>query len=90
MSLRDVERLEVVPLGLDLGSELHLVAERLEDRLDLPPHLGQHVDVTAAQRRAWERDVDGLGLGQVGEPRGLQLRAPGRQRGLDGSLGLVR
>src|SRR5207237_658490 len=85
----DVERFEVVPLGLDLGSELDLITERLEHGLDLPANLGQDVDVAAAQRRTWKSYVDRLGLGEVGHTRGVELRAPGSQRGLDVALGFV-
>src|SRR5579864_208755 len=85
----DVEGLEVVPLGLDLRPELDLVAEALQHRLDLAPHLGQDVDVAAAQRRTGERDVDGLCLGDVRQPRRLELGAACGQAGLDGPLGLV-
>src|SRR5207237_9693883 len=41
MAGSDVERLEVVPLGFDLRSELDLVAERLAHGLDLASNLGQ-------------------------------------------------
>src|SRR5439155_18993033 len=46
----EVQRLEVVPLSLNLGPELDLVAERLEHGLDLPADLRQDVDVAAAER----------------------------------------
>ena len=80
MAGRDVEGLEVVPLGLDLGAELDLVAQRLEHCLDLPLHLREHVDVATTGGRAWKRDVDRLGLGDVGQPRVLELLTLGSQR----------
>src|SRR6266849_865740 len=89
MAGRDVERLEVVPLGLDLRAELDLVAQRFEHRLDLALHLGEHVDVAATDRRAWKRDVDRLRLGDVRQSRLIELVTLGRQRSLDDALGLV-
>ena len=85
----DVEGFEVVPLGLDLGPELDLVAERLQHRLDLATHLREDVDVPAVERWTGERDVDGLGLGEVGQARLFELGAPSREPGLDCVLGLV-
>src|SRR5205814_870988 len=59
MPRRDVQRLEVEPLGLDLGSELDLVPKGFEHSFDLAAHLGQDVDVATAQRLAGEgRRVD--------------------------------
>src|SRR5260370_20300025 len=75
MAGRDVEGLEVVPLGLDLRAELDLIPERLEDRFDLALHLCKHVDVATTDRRAGKRDVDRLRLGDVGQPRLLLLMA---------------
>src|SRR6266851_4222023 len=89
MAGRDVERLDVVPLGLDLRAELDLVAQRFEHCLDLALHLREHVDVAAADRRAWKRDVDRLRFGDLGQPRFLELVPLGRQRRLDRALGLV-
>src|SRR6266478_1028434 len=89
MAGRDVEGFEVVPLGLDLRAELDLIAERLEDSFDLALHLREHVDVAATDRRAGKRDVDRLRLGDVGQPRLLELVTLGRQRCLDDALGLV-
>src|SRR5713101_916747 len=71
----DVEGLEVVPLGLDLRPELDLVAQGFEHGLDLALHLREDVDVSATQRRAWERDVDRLRFGDVGQPRVLEFDA---------------
>jgi hypothetical protein len=52
----------------------------LEDRLELAPHLAQHVHMAAAQGRGRERDVDGLGLADVGQPGCLVLGAARGQR----------
>src|SRR3984893_2177119 len=90
MAGRDVERFEVVPLGLDLGAELDVVAEALEDSLDLPLHLREHVDVPASERWTGERDVDCLGLGDVREACPLELGAPRGKGDLDRAFGLVR
>src|ERR1035437_9745948 len=54
MARGDVPGFEVVPLGLDLGPQLDLVAEALQPRLDLPLHLREHVDVPAPKRWTWE------------------------------------
>src|SRR3984893_19598949 len=90
MAGRDVQRFEVVPLRLHLSPELDLIAKALEHGLDLPPHLRQDVDVTAAKGWTGQGDVDGLCLGDVCEPRSFKLGAPVREPGLDRTLGLVR
>ena len=87
---REVESLEVVPLGLHLGPKLDLVAEALEHGLDLPAYLGENVYVPPAEWRSREGDVDGLGLGDVCQPRALDLCSPRRQSRFDGLLRLVR
>src|SRR5207237_8006344 len=46
-------------------------------------------ELAAVQRRTWKTYVDRLGLGEVGHTRGVELRAPGSQRGLDVALGFV-
>ncbi len=89
MALGEVEGLEVVPLGLDLGAELDLVAEALEHGLDLAPDLGEDMNVAASERRPGKRDVDRLRLGDIGQPRTLELRAPRCERRFDGLLGLI-
>jgi len=43
MARREVEGFEVVPLGLDLGTKLDLVAEAFEHCLDLAPDLREDV-----------------------------------------------
>ena len=43
MVRREVQRLEVEPVGLDVGSVRDLVAEREERPLHPPPHDGQRV-----------------------------------------------
>src|SRR5438445_644576 len=81
--------LEVVPLGLDLGTELDLIPKRLEHGLDLTPNLRQDVDMSSHERRARKGDVDRLGLSKIGETRCFELGAHGRERSLNRSLGLV-
>src|SRR5579859_5852069 len=89
MADREVEGLEVVPLGLDLGALLDLVPEAFEHRLDLAAHAGEDVDVAPAQGRPREGDVDRLGLGDLGQARGLELLPAGGERRLDRALRVV-
>ena len=49
---REVQRLEVVPVVLDLGAFGDLVAEADEHVLELAPALGDEVQVAAARGRA--------------------------------------
>ncbi len=58
MGRRDVERLEVVPVVLDLGALGDPVAEPDEDVLELAPHLRHEVQVPEAPSVAPEREVD--------------------------------
>ena len=67
MALGEVQRAEVVPLGLDLGALRHREAHADEDVLEPLPGLGDEVGVTQAAR--------GHDLGEV-EPFGLELRGP--------------
>src|SRR5439155_677091 len=89
VSLRQVERLEVVPIVLDLRSFLDRVSDTREDDLELLAHLAQHVRMAALERGARESDVDLLGLADVRQTRGLVLRASRRQRCLHRPLRLV-
>ena len=62
VSARQVESLEVVPVGLDLGTDLDVVAQGLHHRLYLP--LDRREDVQAPEPRWGSRkgDVDRLGV----------------------------
>src|SRR5207249_1440764 len=79
MALRQVEGLEVVPVGFDLRTFLDCVADAREDDLQLVSHLAQHMDVPTRQRWCREGDIYGLGLRDVGELRRLLLSTPGLQ-----------
>ena len=85
---RDRQRLEVVPVGLDLGAGRHLVAELGEDGRDLPPHLGEEVKVPLGERAPRQGGVDLaeeiLPANEVPKARQRLLRL-----GLDGVLGGV-
>ena len=70
---RDVERLEVVPVVLDLGSLGDAVPEPDEDVLELPLHLRDEVEVAPAGAVAAGGEVDPLA-------RGGRRRAPPRPR----------
>ena len=77
---REVERVEVVPLGLDLRSLGHLVAHADED-VDQP--LGQRRDRVPGAGRVpvpRQRDVDGLVDQDPAVPVGLQLGLPAAER----------
>ena len=52
MRERLVERVEVVPDGLDLTAVDDLVAEPEEDVLDLTPDLRERMEPAAAERRS--------------------------------------
>ena len=58
---RDVERLEVVPVVLDLGAADHAESERGEDADDLAFDEGERVQRSGPRRAAGERDVDRVG-----------------------------
>ena len=89
MVLRVVQRGEVVPVGLDLGTVGDVEADRAEDRLDPLPGADDRVDAAAAAAAAGQRDVERL----LGEPRSSlrarQLGAPALERLLDALLGGV-
>ena len=57
---REVERLEVVPVGLDVGPVRHLVAERAEGVLDPAADDRQRVETSHGRDARRERHVDGL------------------------------
>src|SRR5437660_3866724 len=89
MALRQVEGLEVVPVGFDLRTFLDGVADAGEDHLQLVSHLAQNMDVPTWQRSCREGDIHGLGLRDVGELRRLLLGTPGLQGRLHSSARLV-
>src|SRR5919109_3381008 len=64
----DVEGLEVVPVGLDLGALGDAVAQADEDVDDLVGGAGDRVDGAAGWHAAGEGDVQALGLQQGGVP----------------------
>jgi len=81
MRQRLVERVEVVPDGLDLTAVDDLVAEPQEDVFDLPDDLRQRMQAATSQRRPGQRDVERLvELGQLGP---LELGLPSVERGLE-------
>ena len=59
---REVQRLEVEPVGLDVGPVRDLVAEREERRLHATPHDRQRMQPPDARGARRERHVDGEGL----------------------------
>src|SRR6266700_1996271 len=72
---REVQRLEVVPVGLDLGPLGDAVAEADEDVDDLVGGAADRVDRPAGWDAAGQGDVDALGLQQRGGEGGLQVGA---------------
>ena len=58
---RHVERREVVPLGLDLGTLGNLIAHAEEDPLELLPDLGDEVRVAGALAREDFGEIEALG-----------------------------
>jgi hypothetical protein len=86
---RRVERVEVVPLGLDPGTGAHLEAEAVEDRLDLAPHERQRVQRAERLAARRQRDVDDAR--QVGgQARLVEGGESFGDRALDARLGAVR
>ncbi len=85
---RDVEGLEVVPVVLDLGARLDVVAHAQEDLLDPPAHDVDRVLGAAHDRDSREGDVDR----SCGHRRGvtLHLDLAGLLHLDHGSCGLLR
>ena len=78
---RHVEGLEVVPVGLDIGSLGDLEAEPDEHVLESLPRLGDHMGMAASRAGEHLREVDSLGcqLQQRARPRPARVvagRAP--------------
>ena len=70
MVLRIVQRGEVVPVGLDLGTVGHIEADRAEDLLDALPGADHRMDTARRASPAGQRDIECF----FGQAR-LQLRA---------------
>jgi hypothetical protein len=87
--LGEVQRLEVVPVGLDLGALRDPVAQAEEDVDRLVDGAVDGVDLAARGDPARQGDVDALGLQQGGVPGRLQLGAAGGHCPLQGGTGLV-
>ena len=87
--LGEVQRVEVEPLRLELGTLRHLPAHRHEDVLDLRHHRGDRMSGTGRAPVVGQGDVDGL-LGQhPGIPLGDQFGLAGRDGIVDPSAGLA-
>jgi hypothetical protein len=80
-----VEGFEVVPVGLDLGTFGHLVAQGEEDLLQFPLHLGDGVEVAPFGVAGGQGEIEPVD--QLGGRRAHHL-APVGQHG--GDLGPVR
>src|SRR5437762_13167253 len=95
MIARDVQRLEVVRVGLDLGPFGDGEAEAGEDRDDLLAHARERVQAAARRPAAGQREIGALALAlaaALGGARGvqtpleqlLQLRSEERRVGKGG------
>ncbi len=89
MVLRRVQRGEVEPVVLDLGTVGDVEAHRAEDRLDALHRARDRVQAAGAALAAGQRDVQRLGLELLVEFRVRQRLAARGQRGLDALLELV-
>ena len=76
---RDVERLEVVPVVLDLGALGDAVAQAHEDVLELALHLGDEVEVPARAAVAAEGEVEPVALRRLRGLGGRELGPAGRR-----------
>ena len=86
---RDVERREVVVVGLDLGTLDHPVAHPDEEVLDLSTGLGQQVQMAGLEWIAGQRDVDALGPEPLLERPAAERVPPLRDLGLQRAAHLV-
>ena len=84
-----VERLEVVVVGLDLGTLGDLVAHADEDVLDLAARRSDQVQVAQRERTTRQRDVDAVAFERPDQFVGLELRQPRLERRLEFSLDKV-
>ena len=83
MTVREVERVEVVTSRLDLAAVDDRVAEAEEDVLELAADLGDQVEMPATDRRTRHRHVDAL-LGESAVELGaLETRRTRVDRGLE-------
>src|SRR3989441_974822 len=89
MPRRNVERLEVVVIPLDLGPFDCLEPERREDARDLPHRLGDRVEPSDAHATRRERHVLALAAQLARQPRLPPGGAPIVERTLDALLRLV-
>ena len=85
MVRREVQRLEVVPVVLDLGAIDALVAEPREDRRDALQRPGDRMDAAALAIAAGQRNVDRLG-GKPAVELGLFQHGPARRQRVDEAL----
>ena len=90
MVRRDVERVEVVPLVLDLGSLDDAVAHAGEDVDDLGLDDRERVERTAPERPSRQRDVDAVGLEALRLAALLQFGAAPLESGSQLGKRLVR
>ena len=88
---REVERLEVVPVALDLGALRHLVAQPDEDVFQLPPDQRDGMAVAAHVLTRAEREVEAIAggrdrgrLGVEHLPARRATPTPMQRRGRDG------
>ena len=84
-----VECLEVVVVGLDLGTLGHLVAHADEDVLYLAPRRGDQVQMAQGQRAAGQGDVDAVTFERTRELVGFQGHPPGFESRLEFALDQV-
>ena len=92
MPVGDVERLEVVPGALDLGSFGHRVSHADEHVLEPVPGLGDWMEVPSAQRHLLGQalgEVETLGLVALGPVDGRQPLPSCGHGGFDPAPGLV-
>src|SRR5437588_4214517 len=96
MPLRESERVEVVPGGLDLAAVDDLVTEAEEDVLDVAADLGRRMKRSPAaepqrpEQLCWQRYVGALRRQLRLELRALQLVLPRRERLLDRLAGRIQ
>jgi hypothetical protein len=87
---RDVEQLEVVGVGLDLGALEHLEPEGVQDLAHVPHEREGRMQVTHRHRTAGRRHVDGVGCQRRLEVIAAQRLQPLPDRRLQLATQLVR
>jgi hypothetical protein len=80
----EVERAEVVPVGLHLRPLRHGEAHPHEDVLEALHRLGDQVEVPGTGTRRHRGEVEALSLEPEPAGDGLELRPLGREAGLEG------